>query len=95
MAKQTKTPANNPTSRLESIFAYMAAGLIGTSILAMLAALIIAATGSATPGVGQQLLPPILVFYPQFGLIAGAASIIALLITNVRRRTRENRKNQK
>ena len=92
MAKQKKTPANNPSSRLESIFAYMAAGLIGTSILAMLAALIIAATGSATPGVGQQLLPPVLVFYPQFGLIAGAASIIALLITNIRRRTRENRK---
>ena len=92
MAKQTKTLANNPTSRLESIFAYMAAGLIGTSILAMLAALIIAATGTATPGVGKQLLPPVLVFYPQFGLVAGAASIIALLITNIRRRTRENRK---
>lgn len=91
MAKQKKSPANNPAPRLESIFAYMAAGLIGTSILAMLAALIIAATGSATPGVGKQLLPPILVFYPQFGLIAGAASIIALLITSVRRRTRENR----
>jgi len=93
MAKETKTPANNPASRLESIFAYMAAGLIGTSILTMLAALIIAATGSATPGVGQQILPPILVFYPQFGLIAGAASIIGLLITNIRRRTRENRAN--
>ena len=91
MAKQTKTPANNPSSRLESIFAYMAAGLIGTSILAMLAALIIAATGSATPALGQQVLPPILVFYPQFGLVAGAAAIIGLLITNVRRRSRENR----
>lgn len=91
MAKQTKTPANNPSSRLESIFAYMAAGLIGTSILAMLAALIMAASGSATPEVGQQVLPAILVFYPQFGLIAGAASIIGLLITNIRRRSRENR----
>ena len=91
MAKQTKTPANNPSSRLENILSYMAAGLIGTSILAMLAALIIAATGSATPGVGKQNLPAILVFYPQFGLIAGAASIIALLIVNVRRRSRENR----
>jgi hypothetical protein len=57
----------------------------------MLAALIIAATGSATPGLGQQVLPPILVFYPQFGLIAGAASIIGLLLTSIRRRTRENR----
>ena len=69
----------------------MAAGLIGTSIIAMLAALIIAATGSATPGLGQQVLPPILVFYPQFGLIAGAASIIGLLLTSIRRRNRENR----
>ncbi len=94
MAKQTKTPANNPSSRLESIFAYMAVGLIGTSILAMLATLIIAATGSATPAVGEQVLPAILVFYPQFGLVAGAAAIIGLLIVNIRRRSRENRTNR-
>lgn len=92
MAKQSKNPANNPASRLESIFAYMAVGLIGTSILAMIAALLIAATGSNTPALGEQVLPPVLVFYPQFGLIAGAASIIALLITNISRRNRENRK---
>jgi FtsH-binding integral membrane protein len=93
MAKQTKTPANTTSSRLENIFAYMAVGLIGTSIIAMLAALIIAATGSSTPAVGEQVLPAILVFYPQFGLIAGAASIIGLLIVNVRRRSRDNRSN--
>ena len=92
MAKQSKNPANNPASRLESIFAYMAVGLIGTSILAMIAALLIAATGSNTPALGEQVLPPVLVFYPQFGLVAGAASIIALLITNISRRNRENRK---
>ena len=92
MAKQSKNTANNPASRLESIFAYMAVGLIGTSILAMVAALLIAATGSNTPALGEQVLPPVLVFYPQFGLVAGAASIIALLITNISRRNRENRK---
>jgi FtsH-binding integral membrane protein len=91
MAKQKKTPANKPAPRLESILAYMAVGLIGTSILAMLATLIIAATGSSTPGLGKQILPPILVFYPQFGLVAGAASIIALLITSIRRRSRDSR----
>ena len=64
MAKQSKNPANNPASRLESIFAYMAVGLIGTSILAMVAALLIAATGSNTPALGEQVLPPVLVFYP-------------------------------
>ena len=92
MAKQSKNPANNPASRLESNFAYMAVGLISTSILAMIAALLIAATGSNTPALGEQILPPVLVFYPQFGLVAGAASIIALLITNISRRNRENRK---
>jgi FtsH-binding integral membrane protein len=92
MAKQSKNPANNSASRLESIFAYMAVGLIGTSILVMIAALLIAATGSDTPAVGEQVFPPVLVFYPQFGLVAGAASIIALLITNISRRNRENRK---
>jgi hypothetical protein len=35
-------------------------------------------------------LLPILVFYPQIGLIAGAACIIALLIVSLRRRAREN-----
>jgi FtsH-binding integral membrane protein len=92
MAKQRKNPANNPSSRLESILAYMAVGLIGTSILAMIAALLIAATGSNTPALGEQVLPPVLVFYPQIGLVAGAASIIALLIANISRRNRENRK---
>jgi drug/metabolite transporter (DMT)-like permease len=84
MAKQA-----NP--RIENILAYMAVGLISTSILAMLAALLMAATGSATPSVGKTVLPPILVFYPQFGLAAGALCIILLLIFGIRRRTRENR----
>ncbi len=92
MTKQSKNSANNSASRLESIFAYMAVGLIGTSILVMIAALLIAASGNNTPGLGAQVLPPVLVFYPQFGLIAGAASIIALLIANISRRNRENRK---
>lgn len=92
MTKPSQTPNNN---RVESALAYMAAGLIGTSILVMLAALIIAATGSGTVSVGQQQLPAIMVFYPQFGLIAGAISIIALLILNVTRRAKENRNNSK
>jgi uncharacterized RDD family membrane protein YckC len=92
MAKQSKNPANKPAGRLESIFAYMAVGLIGSSILVMIAALLIAASGNGTPGLGEQILPAVLVFYPQFGLIAGAASIIALLIANISRRNRENLK---
>ncbi|MFM6971945.1 MAG: hypothetical protein ACKOWH_05135 [Rhodoluna sp.] len=91
MAKKKTSAEESRASRVETVLAYMAAGLIGTSIVGMLAALIIAATGSGTPEVGKQNLPVFLVFYPQFGLIAGAACIIALLIAGVRRRSRANR----
>ena len=82
MAKQTKTSHKTETPRLENILAYMAVGLIGTSILVMVATLLLSLT--------THKLWPILVFYPQIGLIAGAGCIIALLITSLRRRAREN-----
>ncbi|WP_138315733.1 hypothetical protein [Rhodoluna limnophila] len=91
MAKQSANPQDSSASRLEKILAYMSAGLIGTSVLAMLATLIIAATESANPEVGSSVLPPFLVFYPQFGLAAGALCIVSLVITSVRRRSRENK----
>ncbi len=91
MAKQTATPSESTPSRIEKILAYMAAGLIGTSVLAMIATLIIAATESANPGVGTSVLPAILVFYPQIGLAAGALSIVALVIVSIRRRSKENK----
>lgn len=91
MAKKKTSAEESKASRVETVLAYMAAGLIGTSILGMLAALIIAATGSSTPEVGKQTLPAFLVFYPQLGLIAGAICIIALLVTSARRRARANR----
>ena len=91
MAKKKTSAEESKASRVETVLAYMAAGLIGTSILGMLAALIIAATGSSTPEVGKQTLPAFLVFYPQLGLIAGEICIIALLVTSARRRARANR----
>lgn len=94
MTKKSQQSAKEPIPRIESIFAYMAVGLIGTSILVMMATLIIAASGSATPALGQLVVPPVLIFYPQFGLAAGALSIIGLLIVNIRRRNKENRKNK-
>jgi putative flippase GtrA len=82
MAKQTKTSHKTETPRLENILAYMAVGLIGTSILVMFSTLLLSLT--------THELWPILVFYPQIGLIGGAACIIALLIASLRRRLREN-----
>jgi hypothetical protein len=85
MAKQTRTSDKSAGSRLENILAFMAVGLIGTSILVMVATLILSLSSTS--------LWPIMVFYPQLGLIAGAACIIALLIANLRRRSRENASN--
>jgi FtsH-binding integral membrane protein len=82
MAKQTKTSHKTETPRIENILAYMAVGLIGTSILTMVTTLLLSLT--------THSLWPILVFYPQIGLIAGAACIIALLVVSLRRRSREN-----
>lgn len=85
MAKQTRTSDKSAGSRLENILAFMAVGLIGTSILVMVATLILSLSSTT--------LWPIMVFYPQLGLIAGAACIIGLLIVNLRRRSRENASN--
>ena len=82
MAKETQTSNKSAGSRLENILAFMAVGLIGSSLLVMFATLLLALSSNS--------LLPILVFYPQIGLIAGAACIIALLIVNLRRRAREN-----
>jgi FtsH-binding integral membrane protein len=93
MTKKSLSDTQDATSKLETVFAYMAVGLIGTSVLVMLATLIIAATGTATPSVGKVVVPPIMIFYPQFGLAAGALSIIALLIASMKRRSKANRNN--
>ena len=82
MAKDTETSNKSAGSRLENILAFMAVGLIGTSILVMVVTLLLALSSTS--------LMPILVFYPQIGLIAGAGCIIALLIVSLRRRSREN-----
>jgi FtsH-binding integral membrane protein len=82
MAKQTKSAHKSEAPRLENILAYMAVGLIGTSIIVMVITLLLSLSSTK--------LMPILVFYPQFGLIAGAICIIALLIVSLRRRAREN-----
>ena len=83
MAKETGTSHKSETPRLENILAYMAVGLIGSSILVMLVTLLMS--------LSTHVLWPIMVFYPQIGLVAGAGCIIGLLIVSLRRRARENR----
>ena len=82
MAKETLTSNKSAGSRLENILAFMAVGLIGTSIIVMVITLLLALSSTS--------LWPILIFYPQIGLIAGAACIISLLIVSLRRRARES-----
>jgi FtsH-binding integral membrane protein len=83
MAKQTKSAHKSETPRLENILAFMAVGLIGTSIIVMVITLLLS--------LSTHQIWPIMVFYPQIGLIAGALCIIALLVVSLRRRARENR----
>jgi putative flippase GtrA len=82
MAKETKTSHKTETPRLENILAFMSVGMIGTSIIVMVITLLLS--------LSTHVIWPIMVFYPQIGLIAGAACIIALLIVSLRRRAREN-----
>ena len=78
MAKTESTP-----SRLESILAFMAAGVIGVSLLTMLVALL-----SRLLNVNPW---PILTQIPLIGLPFGFVIILVLLLVSMRRRTRENK----
>lgn len=72
-------------SRLESVLAFMSAGVVGVSLLTMLAALLTRLLGGNPWAILLQL--------PLIGLPFGFVLIIALLIVSMRRRARENRKN--
>ncbi|MFM1927334.1 MAG: hypothetical protein RLZ06_910 [Actinomycetota bacterium] len=72
---------NNP-NRIESVLAFMAAGVVGVSLLAMLAALLIRLVGGQPWAVLAQL--------PLIGLPFGFVLIISLLVTSMIRRSREN-----
>lgn len=71
-------------SQLETTLAYMAVGIILTSILAILATLLVALSN-----VGQ--IPPIIVQLPLIGLPIGFVLIMVLLVVTVVRRRKENR----
>jgi hypothetical protein len=88
MANAKKTSANKKPialreNRGENILAFMTAGVIGVSILTMLVTL-------ALLGVGVKVAPVVGVV-PVVGLPIGVLLMISLLITNVVRKSRENR----
>lgn len=88
MANAKKTSVNKKPvalreNRGENILAFMTAGVIGVSILTMLVTL-------ALIGFGIKV-PPVVGVVPVVGLPIGVILMISLLITNVIRKSRENR----
>lgn len=81
---QGSASASGPSSRVETVLAYMAVGVIGVSLVSMLIVLVSSAAGAAK---NFALLAQI----PLIGLPLGALLIIALVVTGVTRRSRENR----
>jgi FtsH-binding integral membrane protein len=71
-------------SQLETTLAYMAVGVIATSILAILTTLLLALFE-------VENITPLVVQLPLVGLPIGFLLIIALLVTSVIRNRRENR----
>lgn len=72
-------------NRLETILAFMAAGVVGVSLLSMLAALLLRLANIQPWAVLSQL--------PLLGLPFGFILILVLLFVSMRRRSRENRNN--
>ena len=77
MAKSDKNQ-----NRLESILAFMAAGVVGVSLISMIIALLTRLFGAQPWAFLAQL--------PLIGLPVGVVLIIALLVTSMIRRSREN-----
>lgn len=71
-------------NRAESVLAFMAAGVVGVSLLTMLIALLTRLFGGQPWAILAQL--------PLIGLPVGFLLIIALLFVSMRRRARENPK---
>jgi hypothetical protein len=81
-----KSPAATLSdSRVENVLAYMAAAVIGVSILSLLSMLILPAFGVKDVALVVKVLPGI-------GFPIGFLLVFALLIINIVRKSRENRK---
>jgi hypothetical protein len=87
MAKVVKASNPNPTSRLENILAYMAIGVIGTSLLAMFLGLLAQLLFKFSP----EFLGVVMAV-PFVGLPIGFILVLSLLLVNLRRRAKNNLK---
>lgn len=77
-------PNEPQKSRVETSLAFMMAGVIGVSILAILVVLVAYLLNFTK-------LPPILALMPMIGLPLGALLMIALVIAQARSRAKEKR----
>ena len=89
MAKKNNTaksaPSNLRDSRIENVLAYMSAAVIGISVITMIVTLI-------AVGLGFKGLPVVLGLVPVIGFPIGFVLVFTLLLINLVRRSRENRK---
>ena len=83
--KQSNLPGGLRENRGENIIAFMAAGVIGVSILSMVIVLVLTL-------VGVKGIPALMGIIPLFGLPIGFLLVFALLLVSLIRKARENRK---
>ncbi|MEN9989338.1 MAG: hypothetical protein RL508_317 [Actinomycetota bacterium] len=82
--KQNSVPGGLRENRVENTLAFMAAGVIGVSILSMIVVLVLSIAGI-------KGIPPVLGILPLFGLPIGFLLVFVLLLTALIRKARENR----
>lgn len=75
--------------RAERVLAYMVAGSVGLSVVCIFAVLIATAAGAGANDGFSQGIWPVVFFVPVVGLPIGFLLLVALLIVNAVRRSRE------
>lgn len=89
---EESSPVN--ANRLERVLAYMIAGVIGFSVICMVASLIAMWSGTFSGDGGMTGIWPFVTLFPEFGLPAGMLLLIALLIVSTIRRRRGDAQKQ-
>jgi len=82
-------PTTGGQTRIERIFAFMVAGIVGLSLLCFIATMIAGATGMAREDFAEGIWP-LVSFVPLIGLPIGFLLIVTLLVIGIVRRNREN-----
>lgn len=77
--------------RTERVLAYMVAGTVGASIIAFFAVMIGTFANSGETGWAEEGIWPFVLVFPLIGLPIGFLLLVALLIVNGLRRSRESR----